>query len=54
MDKFVYVSILVFPYCSKEFHVHVVVLPISLIVVLAQPGEDEMDHPYILLIASYL
>jgi hypothetical protein len=37
--------ILVFPDWSREFHVHVDAYSIALGVVLAQPGEGEIDHP---------
>ena len=37
--------ILVFPYWTKEFHVHVDASSIALGVVLAQPGEGDIDHP---------
>ena len=36
---------LVFAYLKKEFHVHVEVSFVALIVVLAQLGEDSIDHP---------
>jgi hypothetical protein len=36
--------ILVFPDWSKEFHVHIDVSSIALGVVLAQPGEGDIDH----------
>jgi hypothetical protein len=38
-------SILVFPYWSKEFHVHVDASSIALGAFLAQPGEGEIYHP---------
>jgi hypothetical protein len=37
--------ILVFPYWRKEFHVHVDAYSIALGVVMAQPGEGDIDHP---------
>jgi hypothetical protein len=37
--------ILVFPYWSNEFHVHVDALSIALRVALAQPREKYIDHP---------
>ena len=37
--------ILVFPDWNKEFHVHVDTSSITLGVVLAQPGEGDLDHP---------
>jgi hypothetical protein len=37
--------ILVFPDWSKEFHVHVDASSIALGVVLAQLGEEDIDHP---------
>ena len=36
--------ILVFLYWNKEFHVHVDASSIALGVVLAQPGEGDLDH----------
>ena len=39
------IPILVFPYWNKEFHVHVDASSIVLGVVLAQPGEGDLDHP---------
>jgi len=38
-------SILVFPYWTKEFYVHVGASSIVLGVVLAQEGEEDIDHP---------
>jgi hypothetical protein len=37
--------IMVFPYWSREFYVHVDASSIALGEVLAQPGEGEIDHP---------
>jgi hypothetical protein len=39
--------ILVFPYWSNEFHVHVDASSIALGVVLAQPSEGDIDHPLV-------
>ena len=39
------VSILIFPYWKKEFHVHVDASSIALGIVLIQPGEGAIDHP---------
>ena len=39
------VSILVFPYWKKEFHVHVDASCIVLGAVLTHVGEGELDHP---------
>jgi hypothetical protein len=39
------VPILVFPYWSKEFPVHVDASSIALGAVLAQLGERDIDHP---------
>ena len=38
-------DILVFPHWNKEFHVHVDASSVALGVVLAQPGEGDLDHP---------
>jgi hypothetical protein len=43
--KMVTAPILVFPDWSKEFHVHVDASSISLEVVIAQPGEGDINHP---------
>jgi hypothetical protein len=43
-QKMVTEPILVFPYWSKEFHVHVYASSIALGAVLAQPGEGDIDH----------
>jgi hypothetical protein len=37
--------ILVFPYWENTFHVHVYASPITLGSILAQPGEEDLDHP---------
>jgi hypothetical protein len=37
--------ILVFPDCTKDFHVHVDASSIALGVVLSQPGTRDIDHP---------
>jgi hypothetical protein len=44
-QKMVTVPILVFPYWSKEFHVHVDASSITLGAVLAQPRAGDIDHP---------
>jgi hypothetical protein len=44
-QKMVTMPILVFPDWSKEFHVHVDAYSIASRVVLAQPGEGDIDHP---------
>lgn len=44
-EKMVTMPILVFPDWTKPFHVHVDTSSIALGVVLAQPGEGELDHP---------
>jgi hypothetical protein len=44
-EKMVTTPILVFPYWSKEFHVHVDASSIALGSVLTQPGEGDIDHP---------
>ena len=44
-EKKVTVPILVFPYWSKEFHVHVDASSIELGVVLTHPREGDIDHP---------
>lgn len=36
--------ILVFPYCKKEFHVHVETSNIMLGTMLTEPGESNIDH----------
>jgi hypothetical protein len=43
-EKMVTTPILVFPYCSKELHVHVDASSIALGVVLTQPGEGDIYH----------
>lgn len=37
--------ILVYPYWNKQFHFHIDVSSISLGVVLAHPGEGNLNHP---------
>jgi hypothetical protein len=44
-EKMVTTPIWVFPYWSKEFHVHVDASSIALGVVLTHPGEGDIDHP---------
>lgn len=44
-QKLVTMSILVFPYWKKEFHVHVDASSIALGIVLSQLGEGGLDHP---------
>ena len=44
-QKMVTAPILIFPYWSKEFNVHVDASSIALGVVLAQPGAGDIDHP---------
>ena len=44
-EKMVTVPILVFPDWTKPLHVHVDASSIALGVVLAQPGEGDLDHP---------
>jgi hypothetical protein len=39
------VSILVFPYWDKEFHVHLDASEIALGAVLTHQGEGDIDHP---------
>jgi hypothetical protein len=43
--KLVTMPILVFPDWKKEFHVHVDTSSITLVGVLAHPGEGDLDHP---------
>ncbi len=44
-EKMVTAPILVFPNGTKEFHVHVDASCIAVGVVLAQPGDGDIDHP---------
>jgi hypothetical protein len=44
-EKFVTTPILVIPYWSKEFHMHVDASPIMLSTILAQLGEAKVDNP---------
>jgi len=44
-EKMVIEPILSFPYWTKQFHVHVDTLSITLRAVMAQPGEGDIDHP---------
>jgi len=44
-QKLVTMSILIFPYW-KEFHVHVDASFVALGIVLTQPGEGDLDHPF--------
>lgn len=44
-EKMVIVSILVLLDWKKNFHVHVDASCITLVVVLAQPREGDLDHP---------
>ena len=43
--KMASMTILVFPDWDKEFHMHVNASSITLGVILAQPGEGNLDHP---------
>ena len=43
-DRMVIASILIFPDWKKMFHVHVDASSIALGVILAQPGEGNIDH----------
>jgi hypothetical protein len=40
-------SILIFPYWNKEFHVHVYASSIALGELLSQPREGNIDHPIV-------
>ena len=44
-SKMASTPILVFPDWNKDLHVHVDASSIALGVVLAQPGEGDLDHP---------
>lgn len=44
-ERLVTTLILLFPYWTNILHVHVVVSSIALDMVLAQPKEDNIDHP---------
>ena len=44
-NKMVTTPILVFPYCKKEFHVHVDASSFTLGVVLAHPSQGSIDRP---------
>jgi hypothetical protein len=43
--KLVTMTLLIFPYWNKEFHVHVDALSIALGTILSQLGEGDMDRP---------
>jgi hypothetical protein len=44
-EKLIMKPILIFPNWENEFHVHADSLGISLGTILAQPGDEAMDHP---------
>ena len=44
-EKMVTAPILVFPYWTKPFHVHVDASGIALGIILTQPGEGGIEHP---------
>jgi hypothetical protein len=46
-QKLVTVSILIFSYWNKEFHVHIDASSIALGAVLSQPEEGDIDHPIV-------
>jgi hypothetical protein len=52
-EKIVTTPIFVFPYWSKEFHVHVDAFAITLGAVLTQTGEGDIDHPIALQARSF-